>query len=271
MGRCSSLGESGLSSGCPITTQVGIRHRRILSCWPASASDNPRMRTADHAGQYQHRRLVTILKRKLLQAGGIAINNGSGRDAMDEVASAKAFVAKRARERRRSGGDHLPHSYARTLELVHQFPANDHSPDAPPEFVRSLPDRHMAVIVMQARNSRPASAITRTRVTTLSVRLCSMPVRFIPGFMSRKISTRQVRHCRTCSSFSARTENANVRKLLRNVPYPAAFAAHRGISEEHVGCAAPAGHQQFQCGRALEIADAALNQHAQSMVPASRF
>ena len=58
--------------------------------------------------------------------------------------------------------------------------------------------------------------------------------------------------------------NAYVRELLRYVLCPARIRAHRRISEENIGCAVLAGHQQFQRGGAFEIAYASLNQQPQS-------
>jgi len=76
-GRCSSLGERGVSSGCPTTTQVGMPASADTALWPSVAGDDSRMWTADHACQYQHRRTVAVVG-ELLQAGGVAINNGPG-------------------------------------------------------------------------------------------------------------------------------------------------------------------------------------------------
>ena len=68
-------------------------------CLVASiAGDDPRMRTAHHARQNERRRLVAIFLGELLQAGGVAIDDGSGRDAMDETAAAKALSRRGSTE-----------------------------------------------------------------------------------------------------------------------------------------------------------------------------
>src|ERR1017187_9047068 len=58
------------------------------------AGDDSSMRTAHYTRQYQCRRAVSIFLRELRQAGGVAIDNGSGRNAMDEIAAAKSLVGK---------------------------------------------------------------------------------------------------------------------------------------------------------------------------------
>src|SRR5258708_12757385 len=88
---------------------------------PSIAGDYPRARLAYHACQDQHCRPVAVLAGKLLQTGCIAINDGSGRNAMDEPSPAEAFEGKRARERRRSGSDHFRHPRATALDLAHNF------------------------------------------------------------------------------------------------------------------------------------------------------
>jgi len=61
---------------------------------PGIAGDDSRMRTAHYARQYQCRRAVSVFLRELRQAGGVAIDNGSGRDTMEEIAAAKTLVGE---------------------------------------------------------------------------------------------------------------------------------------------------------------------------------
>src|SRR6266566_8522162 len=64
---------------------------------------------------------MAILFGELRQARGIAIDNGSRRNPVDESSLAKAFERKRARKRRRSRRDHLRHAHSAALDLSHNF------------------------------------------------------------------------------------------------------------------------------------------------------
>ena len=57
--------------------------------------------------------------------------------------------------------------------------------------------------------------------------------------------------------------NADVRELIRYFAHAPRVRAHHWIGEKHVRRAAAAGYQQFERGRALEIPDTALDQHAE--------
>src|SRR6266702_773597 len=64
---------------------------------------------------------MAILFGELRQARGIAIDNGSRRNPVDESSLANACVRKRARERRRSRRDHLRYAHSAALDLSHNF------------------------------------------------------------------------------------------------------------------------------------------------------
>jgi hypothetical protein len=57
--------------------------------------------------------------------------------------------------------------------------------------------------------------------------------------------------------------NACLWELIGDFPDSPRICPHRWISEEYISRAAAAGHQQFQSGRAFEMADATLDQHAE--------
>src|ERR1700752_910578 len=57
--------------------------------------------------------------------------------------------------------------------------------------------------------------------------------------------------------------NANVGKLLCAFPHPARVGSNYRIGNKDVGGAALAAYEQLERGCTLEIADSAINQHAQ--------
>ena len=56
------------------------------------ARDDPGMWMTYYARENQRRGAIAVFGGELLQAGGVAINSGSGRDTMEEVSVAKTFV-----------------------------------------------------------------------------------------------------------------------------------------------------------------------------------
>ena len=117
MGKCSSLGDSGVSSGCPTTTQVGTPASADTALWPASQVTIPACGRLTTRVTTRTAGSVAVFCGELRQAGGVAIDHGSGRDPMDKIAVTKAFVRKRGWKRRRTGGDHLRHVGSRALQF----------------------------------------------------------------------------------------------------------------------------------------------------------
>jgi len=112
-GRCSSLGFSGMSSGCPTTTHVGT---------PASADTD--LCPASHMTMPLYGRLtirVAVIAGELCQAGRIAVENRSRRDTVGESCTLKIFVRKRARECRHPCGNYLRHADSAVVNLVDKF------------------------------------------------------------------------------------------------------------------------------------------------------
>lgn len=72
---------------------TGVGRNGLVS---SIAGDNAWMRMTHHSGSDEGRGAVAVFRGKLLEAGGIAIDDGSRRDAMEEVAAAQAFVGKRS-------------------------------------------------------------------------------------------------------------------------------------------------------------------------------
>src|ERR1700720_4166371 len=80
--------------------------------------DDAGMRMADYASQNQGRGAVAVFGGELVQAAGGAIDNRAGRDAMNEVTVAKAFIAQGAWESGRACGDDLRRGHTRALECA---------------------------------------------------------------------------------------------------------------------------------------------------------
>ena len=53
---------------------------------------------AHYASQHQGSGRITVLRRELCEARGIAVGNGAGRDAVNEIALSKWLVGKRTWE-----------------------------------------------------------------------------------------------------------------------------------------------------------------------------
>lgn len=85
------------------------------------AGDDAGVGVAYHAGQYECRGAVAVLERELMQAGGVAINDGSRRDAVNEVPVAKTFIAERAGECGRACGDDFRDADTGTVEVACDF------------------------------------------------------------------------------------------------------------------------------------------------------
>src|SRR6266849_6219527 len=58
--------------------------------------------------------------------------------------------------------------------------------------------------------------------------------------------------------------NASLRELLSDFLHPPRIRAYRRMREKYIARTVAAGHQQFQGRRALETADATLDQHSKS-------
>src|SRR6516164_7745155 len=85
------------------------------------ARDYAVARPAHYSRQYQHRRRVAVLDRKLCQAGGIAVQSRSRRDTVDESSTVKTSVSKRARKCRCSCSNYLWHPHPALPDLIDKF------------------------------------------------------------------------------------------------------------------------------------------------------
>src|SRR5579859_3182348 len=91
-------------------------------CFVAGVTgDNSMAGGADDARQDQDRRPVAVRPGQLCQARSIAIDNGSGRNSVEERCLPKTLVRKRARKRRRSCGDDFRHAGSAVFYFSHQF------------------------------------------------------------------------------------------------------------------------------------------------------
>ena len=161
---------------------------------------------ANHARQYQRRWRVAIIARKRCEACSIAIENRSRRDTVDEPCTAETFARKRARECRRPCGNYLRHPHPAVLDVVDNLQQTIIAGMRRRGPFALIQPTILPVIVVQAAELQPCIFNPTHKSDNFVSGLCSTPVRFMPGFMSRKTPTGLPRHCRTCSSFSARTE-----------------------------------------------------------------
>src|SRR5258708_23025946 len=235
------------------------------------ASDYARTRMANHTCQDQHRRPVAVLARKLRQSGGIAINRSSGRNAMDEFSCAEAFVSHRARERRRSRSDYFRHAHASLLELANNF---------------------QQTVIAGMRGGVPFARFQSAKVTVVIVQPAELQpkianrARQFKNFAAVALLDASAIHSRIHVEEDAgpaaaplphllfvfgQNGNAHLRELIGYFTDPPGICAHRWISEKYVSRAAAAGYQQFQSGRAFEIADAAFDQHAKRVAQLCGF
>ena len=182
---------------------------------------------------------------------------------MEELASPKTLVAQRARKRRRPRSDDLLNVYSRALKLAHNFQ------QAIIAGVRRLGPfslRHttvLAVIVVQPAELESCIGYSARQPDNFSG-LALLD----PGAIHARIYIEENSHPAAAPLthllvILGQNGNAHFRKLLSYFPRPARICARCRIREEHINRAATAGNQQFQCGRALEIADTPLHQHAQ--------
>src|SRR5713101_4729788 len=226
---------------------------------------------ANHACQDQHRRPVAVLARKLRQSGGVAINRSSGRNAMDESSRAEAFVSHRARERRRSCSDYFRHTHASLLELAHNF---------------------QQTVVSGMRGGVPFARFQTAKVTVVIVQPAELQpkianrARQFNNFAAVALLDASAIHSRIDVEEDSdpaaaplphllfvlgQNGNAHLWELIGYFTDAPGICAYRWISEKYVFRAAAAGYQQFESCRALEIADAPLDQHAERVAQLCGF
>ena len=85
------------------------------------ASDDAKARLADDASQDQYGGPIAAQVGKLGQAGGVAIDNCAGGNAVDELRVAKTCKGKRAWEGGRSGGDDFGYVPCVSLYFVYKI------------------------------------------------------------------------------------------------------------------------------------------------------
>ena len=220
---------------------------------------------AHYLCQYQHRGRVAVPAGELCQARSIAINNRSRRDTVDESSLVKTFVRERAGERRRTGGDYLRHAHPAALDRAHKF--------------------QQAIVTGMRRFCtfglvQPA-ILTVIVVQPTEFQTCIFNCPYDPNHLFRvslfdsgaihagiyvdEDADRGASPLPHLFFVLGQYRNANVRELICDFAQPPRIRAYHRIGEKHICRAAAAGHQQFECGRALEIADTSLDQHAESV------
>ena len=267
-GKCSSLGESGVSSGCPTTTQVGTPASAETVLCPASQVTIPscgwlttRVSTSA-AARYPYS------LRQLLQAGGIAIHNRAGRDAMDEVAATQSFVSKRTGKRRRARSDDFLHRNSAALKFTRQ---RQQPVVAAMRRWRQLRFRQAAilpVIVVQAAQLHARAGRCPGNGNNLLALALVDAGAIHPRIDVDKNSNAAAAPLPRLFFVLCQDGNAHVGKLLGNFLHAPRVGPHRGIREQHVGRPAAARHQQFQRGRALEVAHAPVRPASAECAPA---
>src|SRR6266853_2300257 len=226
---------------------------------------------ANHACKDQHRRPVAVLARELCQSGGIAITRSSGRNAMDESYCAEAFVSHRASERRRSRSDYFrdPHSSLSALANNFQQTVVAGMRGGAP-FAR-FQSANVTVVIVQPAELQPKLA-NRARQFNNFAAVALLDASAIHSRIHvEEDSDPAAAPLPHLLFVLGQNGNAHLWELIGYFTDPPGICAHRWISEEYVTSAAAAGHQQFQSGRAFEIADAAFDQHAKRVAQLCGF
>src|SRR5690242_18401349 len=185
---------------------------------------------------------------------------------MNEALPSKALIGERAGQRGRTRRDHLGDVDSGTFDLAHKTQQTFVAGVRSRSSLAFVQPAIVAVVVVEAAEIQPGIPYRTNKLKNL-VAMTLLNSRAIHARIDvEKHSDRTALPLQNLLLILGQNRDAHMRKRIRNLAHAPGVRAYGWISKEHIGSAGAAGLKQFQRGRALEIADPAVDQHSQGII-----